>query len=922
LKQAVRGLAREGKIICVRLALFAEIMKGKPWSPTSLKQAGGTEGVGVTFLEETFSATRAPPERRYHQKAARAVLKALLPQSGTEIKGHMRSYAELLDKAGYADHPPEFDDLIRILDSEVRLISPTDPTGLDGEGVAASQVEVGQKYYQLTHDYLVPSLREWLTRKQKETRRGRAELALADRTGIWNARPENRQLPGLLQWVSICLLTRKQNWAEPQRQMMRSAARYHGVRGTVFAIILAILSWGSYEGYGRLKAQALRDRLLDANTAEVPTIVKDMAGYWPWVDPLLRDAYQQAEANHETRKQLHASLALLTVDSSLVDQVFCRLLDAAPHEVPVIRDALLAHKQLLLEKLWSVVERPAKGQEHRRLRAACALASYDPDNQRWANVRDAIAQDLVTVPAVYLASWMDCLRPVRGKLLGPLTAVFEDGNRRETERSLATDLLVDYAVDQPRVLADLLMNASENQFAALYPKIVDHRQRALSLLQDEVDKQLLPGSDEDAKERLARRQANAGVALLRLGQAEKVWPLLRHRTDPRVRSYVIHRLGRLGADPRTVIKRLKEEQEVSTRRALLLCLGEQELAGSDREALLPGLFGFYREDPDPGIHGSAAWLLRRWQQGSKLDEMDRAWARDQAGREQRLAHLREEFAKEPGQAKPQWYINSQAQTFVIIPGPVEFRMGSPPTEAGRDRDEQLHRQLIGRTFALATTPVTVEQFRRFRPDFHPEQMHRYPQPSCPIGGVNWYDATAYCNWLSKQEGLPEAEWCYEPNAQGKFAEGMKAAPDYLKRTGYRLATEAEWEYGCRAGAVTSRYYGETAELLGKYAWYFGPSHDRTWPVASLKPNDLGLFDMHGNVWTWCQEPYLSYEGTKDGTPVEDIQDTPYVKDRDGRAMRGGAFGYIAVFERSATRSWNLPWLRNFHIGFRVARTFR
>ena len=98
-----------------------------------MKEVGGTEGVGVTFLEETFSAATAPPEHRYHQKAARAVLKALLPESGTDIKGHMRSYAELLEASGYASRPKDFDDLIRILDSEIRLITPTDPEGKEDD---------------------------------------------------------------------------------------------------------------------------------------------------------------------------------------------------------------------------------------------------------------------------------------------------------------------------------------------------------------------------------------------------------------------------------------------------------------------------------------------------------------------------------------------------------------------------------------------------------------------------------------------------------------------------------------------------------------------------------------------------------------------------------------------------------------------
>src|SRR5205807_844831 len=119
-------------VICVRLALFAEMMKARSWTPATLKDVGGTEGVGATFLEETFSAATAPPEHRYHQKAARAVLTVLLPESGTDIKGHMRSHAELLAASGYASRPRDFDDLIRILDGELRLITPTDPEGKEG----------------------------------------------------------------------------------------------------------------------------------------------------------------------------------------------------------------------------------------------------------------------------------------------------------------------------------------------------------------------------------------------------------------------------------------------------------------------------------------------------------------------------------------------------------------------------------------------------------------------------------------------------------------------------------------------------------------------------------------------------------------------------------------------------------------------
>ena len=242
LKQAASGLAEENKVVCVRLALFAEMMKGRPWTPTVLKEVGGTTGIGVAFLEETFAASTAPPEHRYHQKAARAVLKALLPDSGTDIKGHMRSQQELLHASGYASRPKDFDDLIRVLDGEIRLITPTDPEGMEADDDSSPQVETGIKYYQLTHDYLVPSLRDWLTRKRRETRRGRTEMRLEELAAAWNVKPENRHLPSVVEWLNINLLTPRKQWTEPQRKMLRSASRLHGFRwGSVLLLVLAAI---------------------------------------------------------------------------------------------------------------------------------------------------------------------------------------------------------------------------------------------------------------------------------------------------------------------------------------------------------------------------------------------------------------------------------------------------------------------------------------------------------------------------------------------------------------------------------------------------------------------------------------------------------------------------------------------------------
>jgi formylglycine-generating enzyme required for sulfatase activity len=380
-------------------------------------------------------------------------------------------------------------------------------------------------------------------------------------------------------------------------------------------------------------------------------------------------------------------------------------------------------------------------------------------------------------------------------------------------------------------------------------------------------------------------------------------------------------MSSLGADAKVVVKRLEEEPDLTIRRALVLALGEfgkGSLTAGERRALVGKLRETHRNDPDPGLHAAAEWLLRQWKQDQWLKQVEKDWAKNRTQGEHRLQSIGKELAK--GQAKPQWYATGQGQTMVVIPGPVEFLMGSPTSEAGRLDDEQLHRQRIGRTFAIAAKAVTVEQFLGFQKD-HRMFRKLAPADDCPVLDTTWYHAAEYCNWLSKQEGLPETEWCYEPNREGKYQEGMKPAPDYLKRRGYRLPTEAEWEYACRAGAVTSRYYGQSEELLAKYGWYEKNSHVRTWPVGSLKPNDFGLFDMHGNAWAWCHDSYSDYTMEQGEKTAEDSEDATIVMEKYLRVFRGGAFHSPPGYLRSANRGWGQPGYRDLYIGLRSARTY-
>jgi formylglycine-generating enzyme required for sulfatase activity len=706
--------------------------------------------------------------------------------------------------------------------------------------------------------------------------------------------------------------------------MMRKAGRFHVVRGVALAAVVCAATLIGLQVRDRIaernnesKAASLVQALLGVDIDQVPGFITQLEGYRPWANQLLQN--ENEKAVKDSRQKLNTSLALLPVDPNQKDYLHQRLLDSLPSEVRVIRDALVTHKGELVDKLWAVVEGPKKGKESQRLQAASALARYDPEGERWDTAGALVVNDLVLENPIFLGQWSEAFRPVKNRLLSQLSEFFRDHQpERSAERSLATNLLADYAADQPTVLADLLMDADEKQFAVMYAKLKDRGEQGLPVLTGEIDKKLPPDAKDEAKEKLARRQANAAVALLRMDQPAKVWPLLKHSPDPRVRSYLVDRLSPLGADAKGIVKRLEEEPDLTIRRARILSLGEfgdKELPPDARKALLPKLQDIYSSDADPGLHAAAEWLLRQWKQVAWLKQINEEWAKDKAQREKRLQGIQQLVTKDKETPTPQWYVNGQGQTMVVIPGPVAFGMGSPLTEADRGDDELPHKRKIARSFALAATPVTREQFLRFRPTFRHSEFRRYPSPSCPIGGVTWYEAVAYCNWLSKEEGIPEDQWCYEIKGNQ-----TKLKSHYLSLTGYRLPTEAEMEYATRAGALTSRYFGETEELLPKYAWYFKNSPEQTRPVGILKPNDLGLFDAQGNVYTWCQESYKTYPRAKGEEAAEDQEDVIVVSSTSSRVLRGGSFITQASNVRSAIRYNYLPTNRVTIYGFRLART--
>ncbi len=256
---------------------------------------------------------------------------------------------------------------------------------------------------------------------------------------------------------------------------------------------------------------------------------------------------------------------------------------------------------------------------------------------------------------------------------------------------------------------------------------------------------------------------------------------------------------------------------------------------------------------------------------------------------------------------------------IELPGGT-FLMGTPASEPGRDDDEGPQHEVTVSPFAICRTEITQGQWRAVLGE-NPSVCDYGCGDDLPVQNVSWLDVVRYMNALTEREnkGRPEPDklsLCYEVES-----DRVTWRPDC---TGYRLPTEAEWEYAARAGTRTAYSFGDDAGQLGEYAWYEPNTENEVQPVGRKKPNPWGLRDMHGNVWEWVWDEDGSYQAGSRSDPrgPASAAEPATARTDSGsprRVLRGGSFGDLARLLRSGDRSGRRPWFRNGDLGARCAR---
>lgn len=223
-------------------------------------------------------------------------------------------------------------------------------------------------------------------------------------------------------------------------------------------------------------------------------------------------------------------------------------------------------------------------------------------------------------------------------------------------------------------------------------------------------------------------------------------------------------------------------------------------------------------------------------------------------------------------------LGDDAQIRLVLIPAGEFDMGSPPSEEARENDEGPVRRIkIGTPFYIGRCEVTQAQWKAVMG----HARSNFKGPDFPVDGIRWAEAVEFCKRLGERE--PET---------------------------FRLPTEAEWEYACRAGSTTPYSFGDDAPFLVEHAWFNSNSGGKTHPVGQKASNAFGLHDMHGNVWEWCSDWYAEYLSGSTVDPMGPPEGS-------SRILRGGSWFCTPGPCRSANRGWNTPHIQDDDVGFRV-----
>ncbi|MBL8892200.1 MAG: protein kinase [Planctomycetaceae bacterium] len=824
-------LATADYVVCVRLVMFAELFRGRPWTLTELQEVGGVAGVGEKFLEATFGSESRDKRLRSQAPLAQRILAALLPPMGADIRSGSKLKSELQTICGASTSAQVFEETLKSLDGQLKLISPGE-TGASSIGSGTDDLPTIA--YQLTHDSLIESIRGWLDRQLGRTRQGRAQLRLRELGAQVRPGRDPRYLPTHAEWLSWQWLLRKSPrspgeqavWAAGRRRLLRHV----GLGSVALLAVALVIGWLVSDSARQRReervAQAI-DNLLQDQFSAVPAALTQLDAESELALPRLLTIYE-AQPNGSAAR-LRAALGIAADHPSAREALIAAAIspESTPDQLQVIVQRL-GQTNGVSSASWSAVYADSKEDPRRRLRAFVAEVCTEPTSNRWADHGPALVGALVAEPISMVPQWLTILAPASSELLPHFRELFASAHPATDLSALALGIVsmsptrssaIEYFLDQAHRWKTPQFKAATSAMAAL----------GLANDLNTLARERWTGEADPW------RLVTLSLAMANAGHRDPLVQLYgRSPSDP-ARILAVHAAvpGRLNL---SVLREIYREQRLELwenhdlRRSVLLAFCQQASSVVDatvRDWLDDVALHHVVNDPDAGCFSAAELLMRRLGHDPRVS--GRPQRRAKSDPDGRLGHV---------------LIDRNGLAFSIIPDP------SNPDGS----------------LAVCTTELTYQEILDFV-SARSELVAKYGTPRPSLDGLPVETAALnflpfehgrpetdlslvleYCNWLTDDNGLGASERSYP--AGWKPSEVPKIVVD-PQRKGFRLLTSPEWQHANRSSDAPLNLRSPDGAVMLDFAWSFENSRTSDRSVASLLPNAEGLFDMYGNLEEIC-----------------------------------------------------------------------
>ncbi len=804
LDEAIEQMSVGRYVICVRLTLFAEMFKSRPWTVKELRSVGGAQGVGERFLESTFGAESSSRKFKSQKERVQAVLEELLPESGSDIRGSMKTSEELMAAAKLSNRPKEFEQLITILDKELRLITRTDPDS-SGDASVNDENQISENvYYQLTHDYLVPSIRDWLNTELRNTRRGRALIRLRELASQVTPDKKPKYLPSNLEWLHWQFSIRKEVKTENERRIMSAAGRnFVKYSFLATASVITVLLTSSYLVW-RQNADLSIAKLRTNSFSDFPKTVSNLLPYKSIVVQNIRDTRRDSSLLPDERIRL--SLGLLPFDKSIQSDLIFEMIsqNCPPERLAAIVKTIIAYgnEEKCLNLLRSVLADlgavPAN-----RFRAAVGIVLIEPLAVNWDTYGGTLGTTFTNEPPEYHPSWIKLISPIGRELSPRFEELFSESREQVTTLALAQAILAfnesEYVISR---FSELLLSSNEFQFDAILSSV------EVRMLEEQFAANL---QDLNATDLNLGEVANVALALLRMGRPNNFLKILANKSDRPIRSHAIfystNRRVRL-QNLISLFGTLDVRNDPFVRYGILLIFAERIASEQDDhqiEWLEKTAAQCCMTERNAGCFSVAELIIRRLKKkGCESDHI----------------HLREKRLKNSNDDG----ILGDIQITIDL---MAFSIIRPSKTNGLDS-----------AIALSTEETSDARMRFIDA--------KSTSDNIPHDLTNYLDAFSFSNQLSERHGL-KSVFGLEEILPLRVPNEIYKMNIRLGNGGYRLPTIDELRIFGLADSFENHCFGKELEWCDRFAAVYENSKGVLRTCSSRLPNEFGIFDMFGNA---------------------------------------------------------------------------